>query len=111
MNIFEIGISQPLPPHVGVPILVRFWHEDDVWNASAFDLGVAVFGDTFEEARANFEVALESHFELLVKMGRAKATVARLRAVAEDRGFYERIKPRETVEKYEIPSEMEACYA
>lgn len=104
--------TQPSPAHVGVPILARFWQEDGVWNASAFDLAVVVFGNTFEEAQQNFEKALDSHFDLLVEMGRAKATIDRLRQLAMERGFYEqRIKPRETVSTFEVPSEMEACYA
>jgi predicted RNase H-like HicB family nuclease len=99
-----------MPPHADVPILVRFWQEDDVWNASAFDLAVSVFGDTFEEARSNFENALDSHFALLVELGRTAETVKRLKGVAKERGFYtQRIKPRQTVEQFEIPREMEAC--
>jgi predicted RNase H-like HicB family nuclease len=100
-----------LPPHDVPPILVRFWPEDDVWNASAFDLGVAVCGDTFEEARQNFEEALCKHFELLSKMGRAKETIARLRTAAVDRGFYDRITPRETFAAYPVPTEMAPCFA
>jgi predicted RNase H-like HicB family nuclease len=113
VKIFSSGkTKQQLPPHADVPILVRFWQEDGVWNASAFDLAVAVFGDTFEEARSNFEVALDSHFALLVDMGRAVATVRRLKRIAKDRGFYaDRMKPRQTVEQFEIPREMEACLA
>ena len=107
-----LGKTKPqLPPQVVPPILVKFWPEDDVWNASAFDLGVAVCGDTFEDARKNFEEALDRHFELLCKMGRAKETIKRLRIAAVDRGFYDRIKPRETFEKYPIPTQLTPSFA
>jgi predicted RNase H-like HicB family nuclease len=112
VNIFGTGkTKQQMHPHEMPPILVRFWPEDDVWNASALDLGVAVSGDTFEEARDNFEEALNSHFDLLVKMGRCEETVERLRIAAYDRGFYDRIKPRETFEKFPIPTGMASCFA
>lgn len=113
MKIFGRGkTEQPVPPHVDVPILVKFWREDDVWNASALDLGVAVCGDSFEEARDNFDEALKSHFDLLMKMGRAEETVERLRIAASDRGFYDRIKPREAFEKFPVPmSGMTPCFA
>jgi predicted RNase H-like HicB family nuclease len=104
--------KQQAPPHVDVPILVRFWPEDDVWNGSALDLGVAVCGETFEEARDNFDEALKCHFALLTKMGRAEETVERLRIAALDRGFYDRIKPREAFEKFPIPLPgMAPCFA
>jgi predicted RNase H-like HicB family nuclease len=113
VKIFGNGkTKQQLPPHEvqPIPILVRFWPEDDVWNASALDLGVAVCGDTFEEVRKNFEEALYSHFSLLAKMGRCEATVERLRIAALERDFYDRIKPREAFEKFPIPTEMAPCF-
>ena len=55
-----------------VPILVRFWQEDGVWNASALDISVAVFGNSFEEARSNFEEALAHHLEVVSEMNSAK---------------------------------------
>jgi predicted RNase H-like HicB family nuclease len=103
VNIFSRNASQPKSAHVDLPILVRFWYEDDVWNASAFDLPVAVFGNSFDEARSNMEEALDAHFELLVEMNRATITVKKLKRIAEDRGFYDRIQPRETVEKFMLP--------
>jgi predicted RNase H-like HicB family nuclease len=105
--------KKQVPSHVNVPILVRLWPEDGVWNASAFDLSVAVFGDTYEDAKRNFEEALDSHFALLVELGRAAETVKRLKRIAKERGFYAaRIKPGQAVEQFEIPRhEMEACLA
>lgn len=112
MKIFGTGkTKQQLPPPDLPPILVRFWSEDEVWNASALDIGVAVCGDSFEDARKNFEEALDCHFELLMKLGRAEETVERLRIAAFDRGFYDRIKPRETFEKFPIPTGMAPCFA
>lgn len=112
MKIFSRTRTEQSPAHVGVPILVRFWQEDGVWNASAFDLSVAVFGDNFDDARQHFEEALDSHFDLLVEMGRAKDTIDRLKKLADVRGFYEeRMNSRETVSRFEVPSEMEECYA
>lgn len=104
--------TQQSPAHTGVPILVRLWQEDDVWNASAFDIPVVVFGHSFNEVRENFEEALDSHFDLLIEMGRARSTIEKLRRIADERGFYEeRIKSHETVTRFEVPSEMEACLA
>jgi predicted RNase H-like HicB family nuclease len=98
------------PPHLALPILVRLCERDGVWNVGAFDLPVAAFGNTLDEARKNFEEALDAHFELLVEMKRAKAVIERLRRVARDRGFYDRIKPRETVEKFILKSpQVEMC--
>ena len=54
---------------------------------------------------------LDRHFELLCKMGRAKETIKRLRIAAVDRGFYDRIKPRETFEKYPIPTQLTPSFA
>jgi predicted RNase H-like HicB family nuclease len=110
VKIFGVAMSRAV--HVELPILVRLWEEDGVWNVSAFDLPVAVYGNTFDEARTNFEEALDAHFELLVEMRRAKEVVADLRAAALDRGFYDRIKPRETVEKFMLNSpKLELCLA
>ena len=91
-----------------VPVLVRFWSEDGVWNASAMDIPVAVFGESFEEARAHFEEALASHFEILCERNQIEGTIKILLRAAKDRGFYERIQPRETFEKFVFNSQ-ELC--
>jgi predicted RNase H-like HicB family nuclease len=105
--------GQPRPPRGAVPILVQLWAEDGVWNASAFDLPVAAFGDTYEDARKNFDDALDSHIALLMELDRYTATLKRLKRIAKERGFYEdRIKPGLAVEQFDIPrQEMEACLA
>lgn len=98
-------------PAAGVPILVRFWEESGVWNASAFDLPIAVFGNTYAEARKNFEGALIAHFDLLIELKRAGIVADQLRKIADEQGFYyERVKPCVTVEKfmYEF-SGLEMC--
>lgn len=93
-------------------VLVRFWREDDVWNASALDIPVAVFGDSFEEAQRNFEDALRAHFETLIEAKQDKKIIDRLIKVAQDRGFYDRIKPCETFVKFPVqPEARELCHA
>jgi predicted RNase H-like HicB family nuclease len=81
-----------------------------VWNASAMDIPVAVFGDSFEEARTHFEEAIVSHFEVLCETNRIDSTVKHLMTMAKDRGFYERIPPRQAFEKFMINPE-EPCLA
>jgi len=94
-------------------VLVRFRHEDGVWNASALDIPVAVFGGTFEEAESNFEEALKAHFEVLVEFNQARQTIQHLVKVAQDRGLYDRIEPREIVTKFPViePETPELCHA
>ena len=44
-----------------MPVLCKFWQEDGVWNGSAQDLPVAVFGETIELLRIfSMEAALEA---------------------------------------------------
>lgn len=91
-----------------VPVLVRFWSEDGVWNASAMDIPVAVFGESFEDARTHFEEALLSHFEILCERNQIESTLKILVRAVKDRGFYERIQPRQTFEKFVFNSQ-ELC--
>lgn len=93
---------------IRVTVLVGFWQEDGVWNASALDLPVAVFGTTFEEARAHFEDAIVSHFETLCELGRIEKTIKHLKRAEEGRKFYERIPPRQAFEKY-LVNPQEPC--
>ena len=72
---------------VEVPVLCRFWREDEVWNASAVDLPIAVFGDTFEDAQANMSEALVAHLNALQRLGELDDIVHELRAIARDRSF------------------------
>lgn len=63
---------------VSVPILCKFWREDDVWNGVAEDLPVAVFGATFEEAKDNMRSAIESHIESVAEGGDVAGLIRRL---------------------------------
>ncbi len=87
-----------------VHILVRFWQEDGVWNASAMDIYVAVFGNSFEEARSNFEEALTRHFEVLREMQQLPQTIRALERAANARGFYQRIEPGSPYETFQLPT-------
>ena len=53
-----------------ISILCKFWEEDGVWNATAMDLPVAVFGETFEEALGNMSDALDSHVSAMINAGK-----------------------------------------
>lgn len=70
-----------------VPILCKLWSEDGVWNAISADLPVAVFGDTFEEAKANLEEALIGHFAALEQTGQLKNTIELMMRKAHEYGF------------------------
>ena len=84
-----------------VPLLARIWHEDDVWNVSAFDLPIVAYSETIDGARANFEEAVSSHFEALQSLKRLEAVSASLRTLAAARGFYEeRVTPHVLVESF-----------
>ncbi len=100
MNIFK---TKKHNLSLAVPVLVRFWQEDRVWNASAMDISVAVFGDTFEEARSNFEEALTAHFEVLCEMNQIDRTIEMLAHAAKSREFYKRIQPREPYQTFMVP--------
>jgi predicted RNase H-like HicB family nuclease len=61
--------EKPLRGVMNLPALCRFWREDGVWNASAVDLPIAVFGDTIEEAQSNMSDALTAHLNALNRLG------------------------------------------
>jgi predicted RNase H-like HicB family nuclease len=99
-------------PSLSIFVLVRFWPEDGVWNASAMDIPVVVCGNSFEDAQNNFEQALMAHFETLADVNQVKKTINRLTKAAKDRGFYDRIRPRETFEKFPVRLDsLELCHA
>ncbi len=86
---------------IEVPLLARIWHEDDVWNVSAFDLPIVAYSENIEDARANFEEAVNSHFEALATLNRLESVAASLGSLAAQRGFYEeRVKPHTLVESF-----------
>ena len=68
-----------------IPVLCRFWTEDQVWNGEAVDLPVAVFGETFESAQDNLFHAVISHLEALEEIGKLEETARRLRSSAKQR--------------------------
>ena len=70
-----------------VPVLCRFWQEDDVWNGIAEDMAVAVFGETFEEARENLRSAIESHFASAIGTGELSSMLDHLQSRAFEYGF------------------------
>lgn len=97
---------------VTVIILARVWQEDGVWNASAFDLPIAVFGSTPDDAVKNFSEALDLHFEVLAELDKLRDTVKRLKALAQDRAFYQdRIRERQFVQQFPLPAAGHLCHA
>lgn len=82
----SLGHSQgeELQSVVEIPVLLRLWKEDDVWNGEAADLPVAVFGDTFEAAIDNLHHAVLSHLEALQEIGKLEETAHILRACARN---------------------------
>jgi hypothetical protein len=61
-----------------IPILCKFWHEEGVWNGTAEDLAVAVFGETYDQAIEHMRDALVSHFRTLEKARELESTLAKL---------------------------------
>ena len=99
---------------IGVPILARIWHEDEVWNVSAFDVPVMAYGDDFDRARANFEEAVLSHFQALQHFGELDQVASDLRSRAEEMGFYtSRVRPKTLIENFAIlsPNNLQLCSA
>jgi hypothetical protein len=68
-------------PSKEIPVICKFWQEDGVWNGSAHDLPVAVFGNTLEEAKEHLADAIISHFCALQKIGQLDAVVFELQNV------------------------------
>jgi predicted RNase H-like HicB family nuclease len=65
---------------IEVPVLCRFWMEDGVWNGEAVDLPVAVYGDTFEQARQHLGDAIVEHLSAVQQVGNITATIHVLRS-------------------------------
>jgi len=63
---------------VAIPILCKFWSEDGVWNGVAEPLPVAVFGETFEEAKDNLRDAITAHLEAVREVGDLNTTIESL---------------------------------
>jgi hypothetical protein len=103
-----VGLSKKMT----IPILVRVWQEDGVWNLSAFDIPIVVFDEDLEQARKYFEEAACSHFLTLASLGKLETTATELLKIAKERGFYEeRIKPRQLVERFDYSPDSESLCA
>ena len=71
-------------PVLEIPVLLRLWQEDKVWNGKAADLPIAVFGETFEATVGNLHDAVLSHLEALQEIGKLEETAHILRACARN---------------------------
>lgn len=95
--------------HEPVPVLCRFWREDGVWNATAQDLPVAVFGETFDEAQRNLCNALVSHFQSVDEAGKVDQMITflnrkaqirfRVNEISADTPYVKMLVPRDPVEQ------------
>lgn len=96
-----------------VPVLCRFWHEDGVWNGIAQETAVAVFGNSFEEARENLRSALESHFDSAEETGQVEQVLACLVERARDYRFLslDEIAPDSAIVKMQVARKGEAWVA
>lgn len=64
---------------VEIPVLCKFWQEQDVWNGVTEDLPIVVYGATFEEARQNMSNAIITHLESLQELKCLEKTIEFLR--------------------------------
>lgn len=74
---------------IEIPVLCKFWREDDVWNGVAEDIPVAVFGSTFEQAQKHMQDAILGHLEALQKLDRLTTTIKSLRKKGRERHLSE----------------------
>jgi predicted RNase H-like HicB family nuclease len=72
------------PVTATINILCRFWLEDGVWNGSAVDLPVSVFGETIEQSQQHLIDAVVCHLEALQEVGRLEQEMQRLQHLAQD---------------------------
>jgi len=77
--------GQPPKAIMEIPVLCRLWEEDSVWNASAVDLPIAVFGESFEAAKQHMTDAIVAHLDALQRLGELEATAHFLRTLARQR--------------------------
>jgi predicted RNase H-like HicB family nuclease len=83
------GVAVPLlrkkvPEMTKIPVLCRFRQEDGVWNGTAEDLAVAVFGPTFEETQKNLSDAILCHLEALQELKQIEPTIDYLQRRARE---------------------------
>jgi hypothetical protein len=74
--------AQHPPVVLTIPVLCRFWSEDGVWNGSAVDLPVSVYGNDIMQAQRHMVDAIICHLEALQEVGKLDAEVERLQARA-----------------------------
>jgi len=48
----------------------KFWLADDGWNGSSEQLSIAVHASSFQQVKADIEIALGKHIESLLKNDR-----------------------------------------
>lgn len=107
---FKQKQSQATPADARIPVLCTFVQEDGVWNASAEHLPVAVFGDTFEEARENLCNAVVGHIQSMAEAGRMEEVLTLLRRRAEDHMLVNEIAGDSVISKMLVPLKPEfAC--
>lgn len=74
---------------IEIPVLCKFWREDEVWNGVAEDIPVAVYGATFEQAQQHMQDAILSHLETLQQLDRLRETINVLRRKSRERSLCE----------------------
>jgi len=45
----------------------KFWLDDEGWNGSAEEVNICIRADSFAQAKADMELALGKHLELLLR--------------------------------------------
>lgn len=89
-------------PAICLNVLCRFWFEDSVWNGVAQDLPVAVFGDTFEQAKANLLDAVICHLQAASEVGKLDQTISALQQKEHDLLPIDEIPPNAALVKIPV---------
>ena len=79
--------ADTVPKVLQIPVLLRVWQEEGVWNGEAVRSPIAVFGDAFEDTIENLQAAVISHLEALQEIGKLDETAHILRACARQHRF------------------------
>jgi hypothetical protein len=74
---------------IEIPVLCKFWQEDDVWNGVAEDIPVAVFGANFEQAQSHMRDAILTHLDALQELNHLTETIKMLRKRSRERYWSE----------------------
>lgn len=53
----------------------KFWLDDEGWNGSVEEVAIFIRADSFAQAKADMELALGKHLELLLRERRAGSQV------------------------------------